>query len=112
MCSNMPLFLLLRQAHRRHDVVAVQVMDRFELHLPPIGRVVLKDAETGQVMEVDTGDPRKRAAFASKQKKAQRELGRLFRSVGIDAIQLTTDEPYDLELAKFFENREKRRARG
>ena len=41
----------LRQAHRRHDVVAVQVMDRFELHLPPIGRVVLKDAETGQVMD-------------------------------------------------------------
>ena len=77
----------LRQAHRRHDVVAVQVMDRFELHLPPIGRV-LKDAETGQVMEVDTGDPRKRAAFASKQKKAQHELDAC-SSVGIDAIQLT-----------------------
>jgi uncharacterized protein (DUF58 family) len=102
----------LRQAHRRHDVVAVQVSDQFEMHLPAIGRVVLKDAETGQVVEVDTGDPRKRAAFASKQKKAQHELGRIFRSVGIDAIQLITDQPYDLALARFFETREKRRSRG
>ena len=102
----------LRQANRRHDVVAVQVMDRFEMHLPAIGRVLLKDAETGEVMEVDTGDPRKRAAFASKQKKAQHELGRLFRSVGIDSIQLTTDENYEIALARFFETREKRRLRG
>ncbi|MDA0750088.1 MAG: DUF58 domain-containing protein [Verrucomicrobia bacterium] len=102
----------LRQANRRHDVVAVQVMDRFEMHLPAIGRVLLKDAETGEVMEVDTGDARKRAAFASKQKRAQHELGRLFRSVGIDSIQLTTDEDYQLALGQFFETREKRRMRG
>jgi uncharacterized protein (DUF58 family) len=94
------------------SVVAVQVMDRCEMHLPAIGRVLLKDAETGEVMEVDTGDARKRAAFASKQKRAQHELGRLFRSVGIDSIQLTTDEDYQLALGQFFETREKRRMRG
>jgi len=32
--------------------------------------------------------------------------------VGIDAIQLITDQPYDLALARFFETREKRRSRG
>ncbi len=40
----------LRQANRRHDVVAVQILDRFELELPPLGYLVLKDAETGEVL--------------------------------------------------------------
>jgi hypothetical protein len=39
-------------------------------------------------------------------------LARLFRSAGIDAIQLRTDQPYAAELGKFFETREKRRLRG
>src|SRR4030095_9258214 len=50
----------LRQAHRRHDVVAVQITDRFELELPALGRVVLEDAETGKIIEVNTSVPRLR----------------------------------------------------
>jgi uncharacterized protein (DUF58 family) len=105
-------FALLRQANRRHDVVAVQVTDRHELELPALGRLVFDDAETGEVVEVNTSDPRKRAAFAERQARAQAELARLFRSIGIDAIQLRTDRPYGIELARFFETREKRRMRG
>jgi uncharacterized protein (DUF58 family) len=102
---------MLRQANRRHDVVAVQITDRYELELPALGRVVLNDAETGEVIEVDTGNARKRAAFAERQAKAQADLGRLFRSAGIDAIQLRTDRPYATELARFFETRERRKLR-
>jgi hypothetical protein len=36
----------------------------------------------------------------------------LFRSAGIDSIQLRTDQSYTLALGKFFETREKRRLRG
>lgn len=102
----------LRQANRRHDVVAVQITDRYEMELPALGLLVLKDAETGEVVEVDTGDPRKREAFVRRQLNAQLELQRLFRSAGIDSIQLNTDKPYALELARFFETREKRRLHG
>jgi uncharacterized protein (DUF58 family) len=103
---------MLRQANRRHDVVAVQITDRYELELPALGRLVLNDAETGEVVEVNTGDPRKRAAFAERQARAQADLARLFRSAGIDAIRLRTDQPYAAELGRFFETREKRRLRG
>jgi uncharacterized protein (DUF58 family) len=103
---------MLRQANRRHDVVAVQITDRYELELPALGRLVLNDAETGEVVEINTGDERKRAAFAERQTKAQADLARLFRSAGIDAIRLRTDQPYAAELGKFFETREKRRLRG
>jgi uncharacterized protein (DUF58 family) len=102
----------LRQANRKHDVVAVQITDRFELELPPLGRLILKDAETGEVVEVNTGDQRKRAAFTERQMKAQADLLRMFRSSRIDSIQLRTDEPYAGGLARFFETREKRRRHG
>lgn len=102
----------LKQAHRRHDVVAVHVVDRFEMELPPLGRLVFKDAETGEVVEVNTGDERKRNTFAQRQMQAQNELIRLFRSAHIDSIQLRTDQPYTVALARFFETREKRRRRG
>jgi uncharacterized protein (DUF58 family) len=102
-------FTMLRQANRRHDVVAVQIIDRYELELPELGRLVLTDAETGEVVEINTGDARKRAAFADRQARAQADLARLFRSAGIDAIHLRTDKPYGVELARFFETRERRR---
>lgn len=103
---------MLRQANRRHDVVAVQIMDRYELELPALGRLVLNDAETGEVVEINTSDERKRVAFAERQARAQADLARLFRSAGIDAIRLRTDQPYAAELGRFFETREKRRLRG
>jgi uncharacterized protein (DUF58 family) len=105
-------FTALRQANRRHDVVAIQITDRYELELPALGRLVLKDAETGEVVEVNTGDDRKRQAFAQRQSRAQAELLRVFRSAKIDSIQLRTDQPYGSELGRFFETREKRRLHG
>src|SRR5262249_10921663 len=72
-------FAPLRRANRRHDVVAVQITDRFELQLPRLGRLVLKDAETGEVVEINTGDARKLTAFARRQSEKQAELLRAFR---------------------------------
>jgi uncharacterized protein (DUF58 family) len=105
-------FTLLRQVNRKHDVVAVQISDPHELELPNLGRLIFQDAETGQVVEVNTGDARKRTAFAERQAKSQQETARMFRRAGIDAIQLRTDQSYSAELGKFFEKREKRRLRG
>jgi uncharacterized protein (DUF58 family) len=102
----------LRQANRRHDVVAVQIVDRYEQELPDLGRLILQDAETGEVVEVNTADERKRLAFAERQVKAQEELWRLLRSAGIDTIQLRTDQPYAAALGRFFQAREKRRRHG
>lgn len=102
----------LRQANRRHDVIAIQVVDRFELELPALGRLVFKDAETGEVIEINTHDHRKRASFAERRAHHQADLARILRSANIDAIQVRTDQPYAATLGKFFETREKRRRRG
>lgn len=105
-------FTTLRQTHRRHDVVAVHIVDRFELELPAVGRIMLKDAETGMIVEVDTGNEHKREAFRKRQAENQQELKRLFLTSGIDSIQLETGKPYAVELARFFETREKRLRHG
>ena len=105
-------FTMLRQANRKHDLVAVQITDPYELELPALGRLVLQDAETGEIVEVSTGDARKRKAFADRQSKTQAETAKLFRSAGIDSIQLRTDQAYGVTLGRFFETREKRRLRG
>jgi uncharacterized protein (DUF58 family) len=105
-------FTMLRQANRKHDLVAVQVADPRELELPDLGRLTFQDAETGEIVEINTSDARKRQAFAERQAKAQEDLARLFRRAGIDAIQLRTDQPYGVTLGRFFETRKKRRLRG
>jgi uncharacterized protein (DUF58 family) len=102
----------LRQARRKHDVVAVQITDRFEDELPPLGRVVLEDAESGEVVEVNTADAGLRRRFSEGRSQAQRETARVLNSLRIDSIQLRTDRPYAAELGRFFETREKRRQRG
>ena len=102
----------LRIANRRHDVVAVHIADRYELELPALGRLTLEDAETGEIVELNTGHASSRDAFALRQAKQRNDLARQFRSSGVDTIQLRTDEPYSAALGKFFENREKRRLRG
>ena len=60
-------------------------------------------------MEINTGDDRRREAYAQRQRNAQEELVKLFRVSGIDSIQLRTDQPYATALEHFFEMRMKRR---
>jgi uncharacterized protein (DUF58 family) len=107
-----PVQTALRIANRRHDVVAVHIADRYELELPALGRLVFEDAETGEILEVNTGSASSRDAFALRQQKQLTDLARQFRSSAIDAIQLRTDESYSAALGRFFETRERRRMRG
>ena len=109
--SAAPLATGLRQANRRHDVVAVQIIDRHELELPALGRLILQDAESGDVVEVNTNAGTRRA-FAEQQRQQQNELERMLRSARIDAIRLRTNESYAAALGRFFETRERRRMRG
>jgi uncharacterized protein (DUF58 family) len=101
----------LRQANRRHDVVAVQIIDPHELELPALGRLILQDAETGEVVEVNTSTGT-RTAFAGQQRQQQAALERMLRGARIDAIRVRTNEPYAAALGRFFETRERRRLRG
>jgi uncharacterized protein (DUF58 family) len=98
----------LRVAARKHDVIAITVTDPREEDLPPVGLIELEDAESGDRVLADTRDRRTRDAFRrwASERRAQREA--LFRSVGVDALELHTDRPYDVPLVRFFHLRARR----
>ena len=100
--------LALKIANRRHDVIAVVLDDPRDFNLPDVGLVELQDAETGEVLLVDTGDGRVRRAFEQQAEAARRERERMLRGVDVDAIAVRTDRPYTEALLRFFRMREKR----
>jgi uncharacterized protein (DUF58 family) len=95
---------------RRHDFIAIPVVDPREEDLPDIGRITLEDAETGEQIEVNTSNPAMRDAYAHLVERRRNELLRVLRQNRIDAISLRTDQDYLPPLRNFFRTRERRLA--
>jgi uncharacterized protein (DUF58 family) len=100
----------MRRTNRRHDVVAVHIEDPRERELPDVGIVALEDAESGEVIELDTASAAVRQRFNELSLERGRRLASDFRAEGIDTLQLQTDAPYMPALQRFFKTRERRRA--
>ncbi|HZM69880.1 MAG TPA: DUF58 domain-containing protein [Candidatus Cryosericum sp.] len=101
----------LRVAARKHDLISITVTDPREEELAPVGLLDLEDAESGDRVLVDTSDRRTQDAF--RRWALERRSGRqsLFRSVGVDSLELRTDRPYDVPLVRFFRQRARRMSR-
>ncbi len=99
----------LAVANKRHDLIAITITDPAEQSLEDVGILMLDDPETGESFMIDTSDKRLRENYAERNKKRQEEKKYLFRSSGVDLIDVRTDIPYTMSLMKFFRVREKRR---
>lgn len=95
-------------ANKRHDVVAITITDPREIELPNVGTIELEDAETGEVILVDTADANIRNAFLSETSGAKKDRDKLLRSMNIDTIDIRTDVSYIVPLIRFFRLRAKR----
>lgn len=100
----------LAVSSRRHDVVAMPVSDPGESALPDVGIVTLEDAETGEQIDINTGNRSVRRGLVELEEKRRKALSRLFRSKRVDIVSLSTAEDYLLALRAFFEQRERRLA--
>lgn len=96
-------------AARRHDLVAVRMVDPREEALPNVGPLVLEDAETGELVEVDTSSHEVRHFYAQGARERAEHAVRLFRETGVDALTIPTVGPYFHALSRFFTQREARR---
>ena len=99
-----PLSLL----NKRHDVVAVSVRDRAEIALPSAGLIEFADAETGEIIVVDTSSRRFRDQYSNKSSERFNELKEMLRSINVDCISINTDKPYIQDLVAFFRMRHRR----
>lgn len=93
---------------RRHDVIALSVIDPRELEFPKVGFIRLRDAETGELLEVDTSSAKVRRWIATAFEKQQEEISETLNKAGVDQLRIFTDEPFLTNLRRFFREREKR----
>ena len=96
----------LRVAGKRHDVTAVTVTDPREVTLPRLGILELEDAETGDLLLVDTYDPNITEGFRVLAADGRTTRTDLFRSADVGEIPVRTDEPYIDAIVRFFRARE------
>jgi len=100
----------MRQTNLRHDLIAVQIEDPRESELPDVGLIALEDAESGEIVEIDTGNADVRSRFAAASVERKRRLVADFRAEGVDCLQLRTDMPYVPALQRLFKSRGRRRS--
>ena len=98
----------LAQLAQRHDVVAVRLFDPLELELPDLGLVLLRDAETGEQLQVDTHDKAFRQRFARLAAEREAALRTALAAAGADTLELRTDDDLIDALLRFMDLRQRR----
>lgn len=92
----------LRLVALQHDLIAIRCLEQQELELPDLGLVVLEDPETGVILELDTAQFRA-AEIGVEQRIDKQE--KLFRTSGVDMLNLYNQEQLVGQLIKFFQQR-------
>jgi uncharacterized protein (DUF58 family) len=82
----------LELLNRRHELLAVRLVDPREIELPDVGPVLMDDAETGEQLYVDTADAGFRRRFKAAAEQRETEIAGAFRRAGVDAVTLSTDD--------------------
>ncbi|MFO0966866.1 MAG: DUF58 domain-containing protein [Gemmataceae bacterium] len=102
---------VFQRTARRHDLVAVATSDPREQTLPAAGLLTLEDAETGEQILIDSGDPAVRRAFDDAMAARLEALRKLARSSQVDLIEVATDREHLDALTRFFRMRQRRYGR-
>lgn len=92
-------------AARRHELVAVRLVDAAEERMPSVGRVLWEDAETSERSVVETSSRRFGEAFASAVAARRGDLERLVRRAGAEMVRLGPEDDVALVLERFFRRR-------
>lgn len=101
----------LRVSSHRHDLIACSISDPREMTFPDAGLVELEDAETGEMVLVDSGSAVFRNHYRETMQQRRDAMSVLFRSNGIDEIAITTETEYIEPIIRFFRKRERMLAR-
>lgn len=101
----------LRLLATRHDVIPVLIADPRERSLPDVGLVRLEDPETGESVVIDTHSAEVRKQYARRTAEAHQARIDAFRRLGLDHLELRTDEGYVKPLIRFFQARQSRRGK-
>ncbi len=101
----------LARLAQRHEVVAVRLWDALEMTLPEdagLGLVTVQDAETGEQLFIDAGDPGFRERYAQHAQAQEQAVLEGLMASGADVLELATDDDLLQALMRFADLRRQR----
>jgi uncharacterized protein (DUF58 family) len=99
----------MRQLTERHEVIAIRLVDPGELELPDAGIIVVEDAETGELLSVDTSDPEFRRRFHEVAEAREADLHTAAKGAGIPLYDVSTEDDLVRALVRIVESRQRQR---
>jgi uncharacterized protein (DUF58 family) len=99
-----------RQAGRRHEIIAIRVVEPREEVLPAAGLLALEDAELGTRRTVDSSSARARAAYARAARQRRAAFRRWCAEAGLTTLELSAEDDPLGPLLRFFRGRAARRS--
>jgi uncharacterized protein (DUF58 family) len=100
---------VLKVARRRHDIIPVVVSDRRETEIPNMGLVRLQDAETGELVTLDTASRKNRELYHELSLQQAEKRDAALRRLEMEPIHLVTGEDLMRPLRRYFDGRERRK---
>lgn len=98
----------LALTNQRHDLISIALSDPRELELPSVGLVTLEDAETGEVVEVDTGNTNTRQRYSRMASERLNTFRAEMKKKGLEYVEASTEGPYLPAIRKLFTQRASR----
>ena len=98
----------VKLARQKHDLVAISISDPRERNLPKIGLINLRDSESGETLLIDTDNREMTKLLTSYEREKWGKFKKLFRSIGVDTIEIDTDGSLVEPIIRYFKIREKR----
>jgi len=100
-----PWIELLAKLNRRHDVIAVHVVDPFEVELPSAGVIGLQEIETRGTLELDTRSQRVRQAWRAEADRRRADLHAGLNRARVEKIELDPTRDLGEPILAFFRRR-------
>lgn len=98
----------LRALSKRHDCIGIRLWDRTEREIPAVGLARVRDAESGQVMWLDTEEPEARREWTRLFDARTEAIQRVFSSAKADLISAETGKDFTPTLLALFDKRRRR----
>lgn len=98
----------LKIVSKKHDTIALRIIDPREYSIPKIGLLLTQDLETGEYVWLDSSNDAVLNKFQVYYQLQQKSLENLFSKLKVDSIKIETDKPYISALNEFFQIRSRR----
>ena len=105
-----PLEKPVGKLSKKHETIALRVLDPLEAKLPKGGKVVMMDPETGFETLVNTSNPNLRMGYAKLMKRQQEGVAAIFKKHGVDTADLLTNGDTLAALHQLLKKRSRRRS--